>query len=53
MFLLRILVFIIILLLAYPFVSDITNKTLNKTGISRQINNISNKTKKKIKEFDN
>jgi len=51
MFLLRVLFFIIILLLAYPFISDITNKALNKTGISKQINNVSNKAKKKIKDL--
>jgi len=51
MFLLRILVFVIILLLAYPFISNITNKAMDKVGISKQINNISNQTKKKIKQL--
>jgi len=51
MFLLRILVFVIILLLAYPFVSNIANKTMDKVGISKQIKNISSETKKKIKQL--
>ncbi|MFM6972708.1 MAG: hypothetical protein ACKO46_07175 [Alphaproteobacteria bacterium] len=51
MFLLRILVFVIILLLAYPFISNITNKAMDKFGIGRQINSISNQAKKKIKDL--